>query len=927
MTTYRDSEDISIPRLRPGSELTNYPPDDRWDDWEEYDAKAWPERVKHRYRLVPTICFNCESACGLLAYVDKDTGEVRRFEGNPAHPASRGRNCAKGPATINQMYDPERILHPMRRKGPRGSGEWEQVTWEEALADIGGRMRKAIQEGRHDEIMYHVGRPGEDGFMDRVLKAWGVDGHNSHTNVCSSGARVGYASWMGHDRPSADFANADFILLLSAHLETGHYFNPHAQRIIEAKQKGAKIATVDPRLSNTASMSDYWLSPWPGTEAAMLLAIARLLLEWDAVDHEFMRRWVNWEHSLTERYPGRPVTYESFVELLKEQYASFTLEYAAEETGVSADKIEAVAREIARAGHRFASHTWRSAGSGNLGGWQVARTLWFLHVLTGAVGTKGGTSPNTWDKFKPEHWNMPPPHSRWNEMLWPIEYPFTHHELSILLPHFLKEGRGKVDVYFTRVFNPVWTYPDGFSWIEALTDEDKVGLHVALTPTWSETAWYADYVLPMGIGAERHDTASYETHAGRWLGFRQPVLRVAGERDGHEYHRTFEANPGEVWEENEFWFDLSWHVDPDGSLGIRKWFESPNDPNRPVSVDEYYGWMFENSVPGLPDKAAALGLTPLEYMRKYGAVEVDKDIYEVHERTVGGVEVGLDGLARKDGKSVGVQVGPGEVKLGFDTPSRKLEWWSQTMHDWGWEDEAIPGYLKTHVYWRDMDIAGNERVLVPIFRLPTLIHSRSGNAKYLYEISHGHPLWVHPSDAEQLGLATGDLVRVNTDIGFFVIRVWRTEGIRPGVIAASHHLGRWRLDDTKGNERWSSALVDIENQGTVWTMRQKKGIEPFTSDDPDSERIWWRDAGVHQNITFPVHPDPISGMHAWHQRVRITTAEPGDQYGDVTVDTAKSFEVYRQWLELTKPGPGPDGTRRPRWLHRPVKPTPDAYQF
>jgi hypothetical protein len=249
------------------------------------------------------------------------------------------------------------------------------------------------------------------------------------------------------------------------------------------------------------------------------------------------------------------------------------------------------------------------------------------------------------------------------------------------------------------------------------------------------------------------------------------------------------------------------------------------------------------------------------------------------------------------------------------------------MHDWGWEDEAIPGYLKTHVYWRDMDIAGNERVLVPIFRLPTLIHSRSGNAKYLYEISHGHPLWVHPSDAEQLGLATGDLVRVNTDIGFFVIRVWRTEGIRPGVIAASHHLGRWRLDDTKGNERWSSALVDIENQGTVWTMRQKKGIEPFTSDDPDSERIWWRDAGVHQNITFPVHPDPISGMHAWHQRVRITTAEPGDQYGDVTVDTAKSFEVYRQWLELTKPGPGPDGTRRPRWLHRPVKPTPDAYQF
>ncbi|MDH4118953.1 MAG: formate dehydrogenase, partial [Acidimicrobiia bacterium] len=108
-----------IPRLNPTG-LTNFPPPDRWDDWQEYDAKAWPKRVPHEYRLVPTTCFNCESACGLLAYVDKASGEVRKFEGNPAHPGSRGRNCAKGPATLNQMYDPERILYPLRRSGPRG---------------------------------------------------------------------------------------------------------------------------------------------------------------------------------------------------------------------------------------------------------------------------------------------------------------------------------------------------------------------------------------------------------------------------------------------------------------------------------------------------------------------------------------------------------------------------------------------------------------------------------------------------------------------------------------------------------------------------------------------------------------------------------------------------------------------------------------
>ena len=88
--------------------------------------------------------------------------------------------------------------------------------------------------------MYHVGRPGEDGYADRVLKAWGTDGHNSHTNICSSNARIGYQSWMGHDRPSRTFANAEVIFLISSHLEAGHYFNPHAQRIIEAQAKARR---------------------------------------------------------------------------------------------------------------------------------------------------------------------------------------------------------------------------------------------------------------------------------------------------------------------------------------------------------------------------------------------------------------------------------------------------------------------------------------------------------------------------------------------------------------------------------------------------------------------------------------------------------------------------------------------------------------
>src|SRR5438105_9304487 len=161
-------------------DLASCPPPERWHDWIEYDAKAWPRKVEKHYEIIPTICFNCEAACGLMAYVDKETGRVKKFEGNPYHPGSRGRNCAKGPATINQIKDPERILYPLKRAGKRGEGKWVRVDWHEVLEEIGNRIGKAIRDGRQNEIMYHVGRPGHERYMDRVLKAWGIDGHNSH---------------------------------------------------------------------------------------------------------------------------------------------------------------------------------------------------------------------------------------------------------------------------------------------------------------------------------------------------------------------------------------------------------------------------------------------------------------------------------------------------------------------------------------------------------------------------------------------------------------------------------------------------------------------------------------------------------------------------------------------------------------------------
>jgi anaerobic selenocysteine-containing dehydrogenase len=901
--------------------------------------------------LVPTTCFNCESACGLLAYVDKESLQVQKFEGNPEHPGSRGRNCAKGPATLNQITDPDRILYPLKRAGKRGEGKWTRVDWDEALDDIAARIRRALVEKRHNEIMYHVGRPGEDGFTERILAAWGVDGHNSHTNVCSSNSRAGYQYWMGLDRPSPDHAGAKVILLISSHLEAGHYFNPHAQRVIEARANGAKLIVFDTRLSNTATHADFWVAPYPGSEAAIVLSIANYLIEHKLYDREFVRRWWNWEEFLAIEHPEIETSFENFEQALAELYSGYTFEFAARESGVEARVIEEIAQTVQTAGARLSTHNWRSAGAGNSGGWQVARTLFMLNALLGAVATEGGVFPNAWNKFVPKPIYTPPHPPRWNELTWPREYPLAMNELSFLLPHFLREGRGKVDVYFTRVYNPVWTNPDGFSWVEALNDEKLVGCYVALTPTWNETAYFADYILPMGHGSERHDIHSYETHDAQWIGFRQPVLRAARERDGGAtITDTRAVNPGEVWEENEFWLELSWRIDADGSLGIRQFVESKKNPGERLGVDEYYGYIFEHSVPGLPQKAAAENLSPLEYMRRYGAFEIRSKTGALYAETVPPEELEdarTDRFGRvytragkpastnivplpspdpdEDGRRlVGVKVDE-QILRGFPTPSGRLEFYSKTLADWGWPEHALPTYIKSHIH--PDNLQEGQTVLISTFRLPVQIHTRSANAKWLDEIAHTNPLWIHPRHAAQLDVRTGELVRVETEIGHFVVRAWLTEGILPGIVACSHHMGRWKLSNQ--GQRQMMATVALEHEDNRWGLKREKGVAPYESTDPDTLRIWWTDVGVHQNLTFPVHPDPISGQHCWHQAVRVKKAGAGDEYGDISVDMNASRAAYRKWLALARPADqhSPDATRRPYWLLRPLKPAREFYRL
>ena len=130
-----------------------------------------------------------------------------------------------------------------------------------------------------------------------------------------------------------------------------------------------------------------------------------------------------------------------------------------------------------------------------------------------------------------------------------------------------------------------------------------------------------------------------------------------------------------------------------------------------------------------------------------------------------------------------------------------------------------------------------------------------------------------------------------------------------------------------GNRDRVGARDDRSREGSGYKVSQVHGAQPFASNDPDSSRIWWSEVGVHQNLTFPVQPDPVSGMHCWHQRVH---AREGRRRTTATATSSstptKSHEVYKEWLAMTRPAPGPDGLRRPLWFDRPLRPVPAGVQ-
>jgi anaerobic selenocysteine-containing dehydrogenase len=219
----------------------------------------------------PTICFGCTTHCGVIGWVQD--GRVRLIEGNPKDPNSQGTICSKANGLIEATENPERLLYPLRRIGPRGSGDWERISWDEALDEVASRLRALREAGTPEQFVFHYGRDKTKGFSKRFTDAYGTPNRLNRRSICSSNRRAPLMSFYGREFEweSQDLEHTKMVLNFGGNpmeaYQGGLYMR---KRLMDARvDRGARLVTFDVRPSATASSSDEYFPVAPASDGAI----------------------------------------------------------------------------------------------------------------------------------------------------------------------------------------------------------------------------------------------------------------------------------------------------------------------------------------------------------------------------------------------------------------------------------------------------------------------------------------------------------------------------------------------------------------------------------------------------------------------------------------------------------------------------------
>ena len=722
-------------------------------------------------------CALCRSRCGCLSVV-RD-GRLVKVEPDPAHPTGRAL-CAKGQAAPEQVESPDRLLYPMKRTRAKGDPDpgWIRISWDEALDTVAGEMRRLAAESGPESVAFAITTPSGTAMSDsiqwveRLMHAFGSPNNCYGTEICNWHKDVATAYTWGTGIGTPDWEHTGCALLW------GH--NPGASWIAQARQvadahaRGAKLVVIDPRRAGAANKADPWLRVRPGTDGALALGIARVVLEEGWYDRDFVRdltnapflvhgpearllregdlvaggapdRFVAW-NTVTQRaevaprapLPGAPwaLTGEVAVATLagpvrcrpvldawRERCAPFSGDALEAITGIPAADVRDAAEMLTHSGP-VACYAWSGVGQ-HTNATQTARAISCLYALTGSLGRRGGNvqlaKVPTRDVSGREFVTDAQRAKTLGLDERPLGPPKDGWCTSEDLYRAIVTGRPyAVRGLLTFGTNLLVSHADPGAGMRALETLD-FHVHADIFP--NPTAGYADILLPVNTPWEREALrVGFEiTQAanGR-VQLRPPVVASRGESRDDGWIAF--ALAGRLGLGSRFW-------DGDRDTGYREWLAP-----------------------------SGIGLETLR--------------------------------AHPEGIDVALEAPYGQYERdGFPTPSGRVEIWSETFREHG--HPALPDFDPPATGPRARpDLTARFPLVLTTAKPHMFCHGQHRNLPRLRRLQPHPKVEMHPDTAAARAIAEGDWVEVETPAGRARARASLKPALAPDVVAAQH--GWWQ---------------------------------------------------------------------------------------------------------------------------------------
>ncbi len=659
---------------------------------------------------------DCPDTCSMVFEVEN--GKLTGVRGNPHHPLTRGGLCVKLKDYEQRHYHPDRLLHPLRRTGPKGSAQFERITWDAALDEITTRW-KAIIDTHGPQAIVPYSYLGHQGLVH------GLNGGDSFFNrmgatvtertFCGEGSAT---AWLMTCGPSGgmdpeSFRHSKYIVIWACNSVSTNLHHWHVVK--DAQKAGAKVIVIDAYRSRTAKEADWHLAPKPGTDGALAMALIHVIIEENLVDRDYVERYTLGFDELAARAKAR------------------TPEWAADITGIPAADIRQLAREYAAA--KPAAIRIGVALERHHGGGQTIRAVCCLPGLTGAWRDVGGGI------LAMPVWEHP---YRFDVICRPDWIPKGTRVVNNLQigRHLTNEIPMDPPIKAMMCWNsnPVTQAPECDKIVKGLLREDL--FLVVADHFISDTASYADIVLPAAMGAEMEDIILSWGH--NYLTYNEKCVEPPGEAlSNYEIFRRLAAHMG--------------YTDPQFS-----WSDSE-------CLEHYVAW----------DAAACDGFD-LAYLREHGYAHL----------SIGGAD---DRAPHREGKFP-TPSGRLEFKSGIAAGGNFVAGPFRQMYadmQGGEPLDALPDYVPSRESPQtNPGLASRYPLNIVSPKSHGFLNSCYANMTQKLKGQGEQFVLINAIDADARGIAAGDTVRVFNDRGEFEGQAQITADVNPGIIVAT--LGYWR---------------------------------------------------------------------------------------------------------------------------------------